>query len=1043
MANQPVQFKDDITDIKQQSLFARLKKLFSTDVIVRNVGGKQIKIKDTDNIMYATDRNSLRDRFNRIRSTAWNANSRDFSLSYQAARLDLFRDYDTMDMDPIISSVLDIYADECLTLNELKQMLVVHSKNSNIKGILNNLFYDILNIEGNMWSWTRNLCKYGDFFLRLYIAPEYGIYMVEPISPYNVERIENSDPYNKRYVKFQIRPTDTSQAEVLENYEIAHFRLLSDTNFIPYGKAMIEGGRRVWKQLSLMEDAMLIHRIMRAPERRIFKIDIGNIPPNEVDPFMEKMINKVKKVPYIDEQTGDYNLRFNLQSMTEDFYLPVRGGDSGTEIDTLSGMEWTGIEDLDYVKNKMMAAFKIPKAFLGYEEGLCISPNTLIPLLNGKEKTVKELIKDHSNGIKNFVYSIDETTKNIVPGEIEWAGYTRKNADVVRVWLDNGKYVDCTPDHNFLTRDGKWIEAQNLISGQSLMPLYLKKSTRKDRTGYEMVYHPSTGNYQEVHRLVTEHYNMIHPKSGKVVHHKDFNKLNNYPDNLDCSMSFMEHRKYHSNLTKVGINSPKNIKKRINDPKWRASVKLAGKKGGLISGKHLGNWVKLNGPSNKGIRTGYNKICPICNSNFYTTKTLNTTTCSIKCGSQYFTGVKKYNTKFSKVSFEELLLAASKSRSFKELEKNLGGMDRNTLLRVFKIHGILDKHEFVIKYMPLAISNHRFMNNFLSAKKNHKVVKVEFIVDKMDTCDITVKQYHNFAVSSGVIIHNSGKATLASEDVRFARTIQRIQRILISELSKIAIIHLYSQGYRDETLVDFELELTNPSTVFEREKIEIWSDKVELATDMMEGKLFSKDWLYKNIFNMSDEDKLVVGDQILEDTKQQYRLNSIEEVGHDPAKPVDKIGSGDMIGGPEGGPGGGTDVEDLLGGGGPEGGPGGELKGGPGGGPEGLKEFKKPERDQTGRKDSNQYPFGEDELGSLERNSTSDSDRDPFDRPRSPARGFNESVSNKPKLDTGIIKKLHGFLNKTLIEEQNELKAENEITSSDSKSLMDERNIRE
>src|SRR5512137_826613 len=164
-------FDDEILDVKKQSLYARLKRLFSTDVIVRNVGGKHIKIKDTDNIMYATDRNSLRDRFNRIRSTAYNAYSRDFALSYQAARMDLFRDYDTMDMDPIIASALDIYADECLTVNELGKMLVVHSKNSNIKKILHNLFYDILNIEGNMWSWTRNMCKYGDFFLRLYITP--------------------------------------------------------------------------------------------------------------------------------------------------------------------------------------------------------------------------------------------------------------------------------------------------------------------------------------------------------------------------------------------------------------------------------------------------------------------------------------------------------------------------------------------------------------------------------------------------------------------------------------------------------------------------------------------------------------------------------------------------------------------------------------------------------------------------------------------------------------------------------------------------------
>jgi hypothetical protein len=133
---------------------------------------------------------------------------------------------------------------------------------------------------------------------------------------------------------------------------------------------MIENGRRLWKQLSLMEDAMLIHRIMRAPEKRVFKIDIGNIPPTEVDNYMQRIINKMKKVPFIDRNTGDYNLKYNMQNLTEDFYLPVRGGDSGTSIDNLQGLEYATIEDIDYLKNKLFAALKIPRAYLGYEENV-------------------------------------------------------------------------------------------------------------------------------------------------------------------------------------------------------------------------------------------------------------------------------------------------------------------------------------------------------------------------------------------------------------------------------------------------------------------------------------------------------------------------------------------------------------------------------------------------------------------------------------------------------------------------------------------------
>ena len=127
-----------------------------------------------------------------------------------------------------------------------------------------------------------------------------------------------------------------------------------------------------------MEDAMLIHRILRAPEKRVFKIDVGNIPPREVEQFMQRIINKMKKIPVIDQNTGEYNLKYNMESVTEDYFLPVRGGDSGTEIDTLPGLSNNDqIDDIEYLRNKLMASLRIPKAFLGYEEGLSGGKATL------------------------------------------------------------------------------------------------------------------------------------------------------------------------------------------------------------------------------------------------------------------------------------------------------------------------------------------------------------------------------------------------------------------------------------------------------------------------------------------------------------------------------------------------------------------------------------------------------------------------------------------------------------------------------------------
>ena len=356
-------------ELDDRSFFGRLKKLFSAQAIVTVDKDGKRKVVDTDDRQMNTNFVNLRDRYTKLQRSYYETQQGAQSMAYHQVRRELFRDYDDMDNDPIISSALDIYADESTTKDEYGDVLTIKSSNENVSAILHNLFYDVINIEFNLWPWTRNLVKYGDFFLALEIAEGKGIINAIPYSVYNTERLEGTDPMNQNYVKFKVE-LDRFGKKEYENYEMAHFRMLSDTNFLPYGKAMIEGGRRVWKQLSLMEDAMLIHRIMRAPEKRVFKIDIGNINPQEVDNYMQKIINKMKKTPFVDKNSGDYNLKYNIQNLTEDFFLPVRGGDSGTAIENLAGLDYTATEDIDYLKAKLFSALKIPKAFLGYEEGI-------------------------------------------------------------------------------------------------------------------------------------------------------------------------------------------------------------------------------------------------------------------------------------------------------------------------------------------------------------------------------------------------------------------------------------------------------------------------------------------------------------------------------------------------------------------------------------------------------------------------------------------------------------------------------------------------
>jgi len=364
-------------------LFTRLRRLFSTDVVIRNVGGNQLKTVDVDRIQaYGNVKtNALIDRFTKLHRYGANMPYNP-TMNYQTLRIQLYTDYEAMDTESIVASALDIVADEATLKNEAGEVLQIRSSDENVQRILYNLFYDVLNIEFNLWLWIRNMCKYGDFYLHLEIAEKFGVYSVTPMSVYDMIREEGMDPQNPSYVCFRIDPMVIAAGGInsrvkdrdgkikFENYEIAHFRLLTDANYLPYGRSFIEPARKTYKQYVLMKDAMLLHRITRAPEKRIFYVDIGNLPPNEVDGYMERLKQKMQKTPYIDKNTGEYNLRYNMMNVMEDFYIPQRGANSNTKIDTLKGLEYNAIDDVNFLRDEMLAALKVPKAFFGFEKDL-------------------------------------------------------------------------------------------------------------------------------------------------------------------------------------------------------------------------------------------------------------------------------------------------------------------------------------------------------------------------------------------------------------------------------------------------------------------------------------------------------------------------------------------------------------------------------------------------------------------------------------------------------------------------------------------------
>jgi len=373
----------------KEGVFDKLEKIFSTNVVIKNVGGKQLKVNDFDRTQSYGDvrTNSLVDRFSKLHKYGA-TNPYNPTMNIQTLRTQLYADYEVMDTEPIICSALDIIADESTLKNEMREVLQIRSSDENVQQILYNLFYDVLNIEFNLWLWIRNMCKYGDFYLKLEIAEKFGIFNVMPLSTYEMTREEGlDDSVDVRKIPkttFRIDPQSLAVAGLgmvkgnssrdgkleFQNYEIAHFRLLADANYLPYGKSFLEGARKTFKQYSLMKDAMLLHRISRAPEKRVFTVNVGNLPSNEVDSYMQKLQQKVKKTPFIDQSTGEYNLKYNMMNLMEDFYIPVRGNDQSTKIDTLKGLEYNAIEDVNFLRDEMLSALKVPKAFFGFEKDL-------------------------------------------------------------------------------------------------------------------------------------------------------------------------------------------------------------------------------------------------------------------------------------------------------------------------------------------------------------------------------------------------------------------------------------------------------------------------------------------------------------------------------------------------------------------------------------------------------------------------------------------------------------------------------------------------
>jgi hypothetical protein len=293
---------------------------------------------------------------------------------FEPTRLASYYDYESMEYTPEISAALDIYAEESTTTSENGYVLKIYSESKRIKSVLADLFNNALDINTNLVMWTRNTCKYGDNFVYLKLDPEKGVVGCLQLPNIEIERVERS-----MKGKSNLDGNDSEQKSLRFNWkdrnmefntwEIAHFRLLGDDRKLPYGTSMLEKARRIWKQLLLSEDAMLIYRTSRAPERRVFKVFVGNMDDKDVEAYVQRVANKFKRDQVVDHKTGNVDLRFNQMAVDQDYFIPVRDPAQASPIETLAGAQnLSEIADIEYIQKKLLTALRVPKAFLGFEE---------------------------------------------------------------------------------------------------------------------------------------------------------------------------------------------------------------------------------------------------------------------------------------------------------------------------------------------------------------------------------------------------------------------------------------------------------------------------------------------------------------------------------------------------------------------------------------------------------------------------------------------------------------------------------------------------
>lgn len=811
-----------------------------------------------------------------------------------------YTDYEDMDEYPEISVALDIYADDACAPNmDREQSIWVTSEDKAVADNLNDMLHKTLSVDDDVWGGARTLSKYGNNFSEV-LVNERGVIGLNYLPPPTMRRVEDPKGGLLGFLQdvrgeFNITMDDfyalaaqrgggpapiapvlnqrnraPGELTVFEDWEVVHWRLRGKHLRSVYGFGVIDPARWVWKRLSLLEDALLIYKLERAPSRYAFYIDVGQLDAERGLAHVNRVKNSFTRKKFVNPSTGKLDMRNNP--------LPV-------------------------------------------------AASTPVPQLDGRDITIEQMAREYEEGKKLWVYSVDRNTGHVMPGEVLWVGKTREKAKTIRVTFDDGNWAEMAPDHPVMRRDRNYVNAEDLQPGDRVMPLYRRGSEKAkgdSMEGYELVYDPEDQVSRYTHRVVMGGLGRHEP--GMVVHHQDFNKRNNDPSNLR-DMPLNEHLELHVSVGQSGGRAM--VAKRKVDKELDARIRAACSRNITAynqSPEKRARTTQLNREYDtaRHIRE-YNASEQHKADNVIRSKAMKAMWADPKkaawaCGrmrvkfpEEFVQGVKALVRQNPSIRAEGVVQAVNEQlldvlRSFGGTRNRKAVAHRHMMLKMYREQGFDSFSEF--------------KSHVLSQPNNHRVVSVE-VVESQDQYCMTVNRWHNFALllrdgegngvwRSGVFVKNSfdedffvpvrdGKRTteidvlqgpdytetdsleyhrdklvaslkipkmymgyggeavqgeLSTQDIRFARTIMRIQQCLRGGYRKVCRVHLIASGQEQAVDKQYQVHMTVPSSILELARMEVMNTTADLAGRM--GELVSTRWLLVHLFKFSEEEAVRV-----------------------------------------------------------------------------------------------------------------------------------------------------------------------------------------